>query len=501
VEQKPVTLASLMARTNLLERRLQVMTRLMIAFSAVVALGVLSGFARDSTGSTRRDSAVDSVLVLRALSIVDGRGIERVRIAAPLPDPIMLGRRFDRGEAVSGMLIFDSEGNERGGYITDESRNAALTLDEINRAAVHIATNDRGEAHVSLSNGRGGFAILGMRPSGTFMSIDGKRVAVVADSQAVSAQAVADTGVSNQKPIAVLDRHRAGVTSVKFSPDGSVLATADLRGTIILWRTTNWSPLRTLEHGSELYAIAFSPVGKSLASTGGDRAVAVWDPATGRRVRSLHYDQRALAVGYASSGELLVGTENGILHFINPSTGAERRTLQTDGSIWSLAVSSDGKTLATGLPLRIWDYETLAVRAKPPSLAQLGLAFSANGRRFASAESTGGALLWKLGDSVSYMPLRMATQKRATGARGSETFAVNMPAASIDMSTDGSSIAAGSTTSELYVWSISAADTVVPSPKRLAGHTMSVTAVALSPNRALVASGCLDRTVRIWKLR
>jgi hypothetical protein len=186
VEQQPVTLASLMARTNLLERRLQLVTRLMIAFSAVVALGVLSGFARDSIGSPRGYTAVDSVLVLRALSIVDGRGIERVRIAAPLPDPIMLGRRFDRGESVSGILIFDSEGNERGGYITDETRNAALTLDEINRAAVHIATNDRGEAHVSLSNGRGGFAILAMRPSGAFMSIDGKKVTVVADSQPVS---------------------------------------------------------------------------------------------------------------------------------------------------------------------------------------------------------------------------------------------------------------------------------------------------------------------------
>lgn len=314
------------------------------------------------------------------------------------------------------------------------------------------------------------------------------------------AQAVADTGVSTQKPVVVLDRHRAGVTSVKFSPDGSVLATADLRGTIILWRTTDWSPLRTIEHGAEVYSIAFSPDGKTLASSGGDRTVALWDPATGRRVRGVHYDQRALAVGFAPAGELLVGTENGILHFINLATGAERRTLQTDAAIWAVAVSADGKMLATGLPLRIWDYETLAVRAKPPSLAQLGLVFSANGRRLASAESTGGALLWRVGDSVTYVPLRMTTQKRASGGRGMETFAVNMPAASIDMSSDGERIVAGSTTSDLYVWSISAADTIAPRPTRLAGHTMSVTAVALSPNRTLFASGSLDRTVRIWKL-
>lgn len=182
VEQETVTLASLVVKTKALEDRLRLQTRLLVALSIVAALGVLSGFAGRSIGPTHAAYPADSVVVLRALSIVDARGVERVRIAAPLPDPIMLGRRFDRGESVSGILIFDSEGNERGGYITDETRGAALTLDEINRAAIHIATSDRGEAHVSLSNGRGGFAILGMRPTGTFMSIDGKSVAVVPDS-------------------------------------------------------------------------------------------------------------------------------------------------------------------------------------------------------------------------------------------------------------------------------------------------------------------------------
>jgi hypothetical protein len=165
-----------------LERRVAVLTRLTVATGTIGILGVLSGFVGTTTGSKEPSVPKDSVLVMRAISVVDSRGVERVRIAAPLPDPIMLGRRFDRGEAVSGILIFDSEGNERGGYVTDESRNAALTLDEINRAAVHIGASDRGEAHVSLSNGRGGYAVLGMRPSGAFMALDGNRVAVVPDS-------------------------------------------------------------------------------------------------------------------------------------------------------------------------------------------------------------------------------------------------------------------------------------------------------------------------------
>jgi hypothetical protein len=180
--EEDITLASLIARTNRLEKRVRALTRLTVGMGTVAVLALLSGFVGAATIGNSPPATKDSVLVVRAISVIDSRGVERVRIAAPLPDPIMLGRRFNRGESVSGILIFDSEGNERGGYITDETRGAALTLDEINRAAIHIATSDRGEAHVSLSNGRGGFAILGMRPTGAFLALDGKRVAVVPDS-------------------------------------------------------------------------------------------------------------------------------------------------------------------------------------------------------------------------------------------------------------------------------------------------------------------------------
>lgn len=183
---QPESHDSLIRRIRFLESRIALLTRILIGLTLAAPIVGLSAFA---SNAVRRDSpalAKDSVIVVRALSVVDSRGVERVRIAAPLPDPIMLGRRFERGEEVSGIMLYDSEGNERGGYITDESRNAALTLDEINRAAVHIGTNDRGEAHISLSNGRGGYAIMGMRPSGTFLSLDGKRVALSADSSVSS---------------------------------------------------------------------------------------------------------------------------------------------------------------------------------------------------------------------------------------------------------------------------------------------------------------------------
>ena len=163
-------------RIERLERRCRRFTWLLGTLASVFAfilLAQLSESARASQATSAAPSSPDDVLLLRELVIVDANGTPRVRIAAPLPDPIMLGKRFKRGDPVSGILIYDAEGNERGGYVTgDGSRGAALTLDEINRAAIHIGVGERGDSHVMLSNGRGGFAAMGMLPDGGFLRLE-----------------------------------------------------------------------------------------------------------------------------------------------------------------------------------------------------------------------------------------------------------------------------------------------------------------------------------------
>jgi len=312
------------------------------------------------------------------------------------------------------------------------------------------------------------------------------------------AQSAADSIVGTQ-PLAMISSHNAGVTAVKFSPDGNVLATADLAGVIDLHRAGSWTKLRELKHGSEVYALAFSKDGKLLASSGGDGRVVIWDVATGNRLRAVANEHRALAIDFSPGGDLLIGGEDGLVRFIDPANGGERRELHTNGPIWSLAVSRDGKLLATGLPLRVWSSETLALRYKPTTLGQLGVAFSADASRLASAESVGGAVLWTLGDTLTFVPLRAIVERHANGPRGSEAFNVNMPVASIDLSASGARAVGGSTSGDVYLWTVLPGSSSPPTPVRLKGHTMSVVAVALSPDGKLIASGSLDRTVRIWR--
>jgi hypothetical protein len=86
-----------------------------------------------------------SALRVRELVIVDQHGIERVRMGAPLPEPITLGKRYRRGgSSVSGVLLYDSEGNERSGYVTDDREGGFLRFfDKDNAVETESASNLR----------------------------------------------------------------------------------------------------------------------------------------------------------------------------------------------------------------------------------------------------------------------------------------------------------------------------------------------------------------------
>lgn len=101
----------------------------------------------------RKLAGTGAELRVRSLTVIDDHGVERVKIAAPLPDPIMLGKREKRDDSISGILIYDGRGNERGGYATDNSvGNAFLTLDSDRAQAVTLVAYPGGGAEMGVNN-------------------------------------------------------------------------------------------------------------------------------------------------------------------------------------------------------------------------------------------------------------------------------------------------------------------------------------------------------------
>jgi hypothetical protein len=126
----------------------------------LVALASLAGLA---TVSLYRPQPVAAqtpsekgVLHVRGLVVEDESGHERLRLGAPLPDPIVRGVRRKRSGAVSGLLISDANGNERGGFVTaDASGEAFLGLDSEDEQKVLLLANPKGGVNFILTNNDG----------------------------------------------------------------------------------------------------------------------------------------------------------------------------------------------------------------------------------------------------------------------------------------------------------------------------------------------------------
>jgi WD40 repeat protein len=77
---------------------------------------------------------------------------------------------------------------------------------------------------------------------------------------------------------AVLDDHENGVTSVTFSPDGQLLASASWNQTVLLWNLADLAatPSDLASHSATVTSVAFSSDGQTLASGSEDGTVRLW---------------------------------------------------------------------------------------------------------------------------------------------------------------------------------------------------------------------------------
>jgi WD40 repeat protein len=81
--------------------------------------------------------------------------------------------------------------------------------------------------------------------------------------------------------------HTGRVTSLTFSPDGSLLASGDVSGTVFLWNMVEQpfpgQVFAAIEQGS-ITDLAFSPSSKTLAARSREGTVMLWDATTGQQL-------------------------------------------------------------------------------------------------------------------------------------------------------------------------------------------------------------------------
>jgi hypothetical protein len=149
-------------------RRASKAQRLLLALGFVAIAG-LAATTLDGPHVVAAQSTTDAagILHVRGLVVEDPGGHERVRLGAPLPDPIRHGVRIKRQGSISGLLISDSNGDERGGYFTgDQVGEAVLTLDSEDEQQMRFLANPKGGVNFDIYDSKGNEAEIMVFPTG-----------------------------------------------------------------------------------------------------------------------------------------------------------------------------------------------------------------------------------------------------------------------------------------------------------------------------------------------
>ena len=226
-----------------------------------------------------------------------------------------------------------------------------------------------------------------------------------------------------------------------------------------------WSS--TAESSAIVNSIAYSPDGKKLVSSSPSGEIKIWDADNGELLRTI---ERQISTAYFFD-------KNGTL------SGIEENYVW---SVYSVAFSADGKTLASGgnaSNVKLWDADTgeLLRTLGGHSKDVVSIAFAPDGNTLASGSKDKTIKLW---DARSGELLR--TLEGHTDTVRSVAFAP-----------DGNTLASGSIDETIKLWDARSGELV----QTLEGHTSLVLSVAFAPDGSTLASGSLDDTIKLWDAR
>ena len=116
----------------------------------------------------------NEVLKVRGLVVTDSTGVERVIVGSHFPPPQGIGHRKYRGDnsGVSGVMLYDHEGQERGGYVTGDSYgNIFLSLDSKISQRVLFMAEPQGASVLKMWGKNGNEINLGASDDDTWLDI------------------------------------------------------------------------------------------------------------------------------------------------------------------------------------------------------------------------------------------------------------------------------------------------------------------------------------------
>ncbi len=299
--------------------------------------------------------------------------------------------------------------------------------------------------------------------------------------------------------------------SIALSPDGKLLAVTVRRENpkdepIAIRDFASGRLLRRFGHPQTPAKLLFSPNGKVLAAFEWDKVIELWDPSTGHHLHTLkgHTDRVWSVAFFADSKTLISGSDDRTMRFWDLATGKQLRQIQHDQRVGKIALSSDGKLLASidlhleedegggaWLPdrhVRLWDagngkeLRQLAMPAKElaPKMPSgfSSLRFAPDGKTLLTGGDDGTLRIWD--------PVTGRENRRFSGFTISPGIMQFAP--------DGKRLAVEDGASTIRLIRLADGKDLVTCQ----GHHSGVSSVLVTPNCQTVVTSSRDGTLRFW---
>jgi hypothetical protein len=283
--------------------------------------------------------------------------------------------------------------------------------------------------------------------------------------------------------------HQDSVHAVAISPDGRTFATGCGDKIIRLWDShTAKERLQIKGHENGIWSLAFTPDGGILISTDFDETIRTWDMSTGRELYRITGEGCVLS----SDGNTLV-TGGKVLHALEMATGKELCRFQVPGEgAAPLGLSLDGRILyswGSDRQVRFWDVTT------GKELRHFdGHHFSedAHDRIYCLAASPDGRFV-AFGGQLNYIPIYNMTTgkeaKRLTGLPGAVS--------SLAFSADSRKLASADWTGgTVNLWEVETGQRI----QKFAGHQGRGFNIAFAADGSILITGNEDTTALVWDL-
>jgi WD40 repeat protein len=317
-----------------------------------------------------------------------------------------------------------------------------------------------------------------IEPPWQLVSPDGKLVVNEQNKQFVVWEVV------TAKELAHIPMPEHQVIRMALSPDARTLAlqTYDIKShSVSLWDVATGKERCQLS-GHKIFSssLLFSPDGKILATASNDGKVRFWDSITGNELQQIKEPGTTLT--FSRDGKTLA-TAGKIVRLWDVPNGQARATLSGNGVgyIYSLAFTPNDTQLAAGTQEEIilWDLATRKLVRRWASRGNYRLTFSPDGRTLVSLGGRG----MRLWDVASGRPLHSYP-----GHQGD--------VASIAFSPDGKLLVSNSWDEKtLRLWETTTGELLRVFP----GHENYARTVVFSPDGNSILSGGGDGTLRLWE--